>query len=341
MPKLYNAMLKDIDNSKKFIYLETYIYDNDEIGEKFKKALIKKAKQGVKIKLLVDGWGSYVNKEYFKELIKLGAEVRLFREFRYFIRMFSKNQERNHRKLLIIDNEICYIGSANITAKCLSYRELTIRIKGEIIKYFIEAFMQTWEIYGKLTKKKVKSFLYKEYEILQDFPSYYHRITEKKLKKLLKNAKKSIFIETPYFVPSPDLINSLKKAVKKNVDVKIILPSDSQVRLVDIIRNRFLGNLHKEGIKIFYYTPLFLHTKLLLVDNKFFMFGSSNLDYRSFIHQFEINILGKNPKLIKELNEYFNETLKDSKPFDYNQWKHRSSFKKLLELLLSTIEHYL
>ena len=99
VPKLYDSMLKDINNAKKFILLETYIYDNDETGLKFKEILIKKAKQGVKINLLVDGWGSTVDKDYFKELIKLGADVRLFREIKYFIRFFSKNHERNHRKV--------------------------------------------------------------------------------------------------------------------------------------------------------------------------------------------------------------------------------------------------
>ncbi|MEM0465922.1 MAG: phospholipase D-like domain-containing protein [Candidatus Pacearchaeota archaeon] len=341
VPELYKNMLKDINNAKKFILLETYIYKNDEIGEKFKKALIKKAKQGVRINVLIDGWGSYVDKDYFKELIKLGADIRFFREIRYFIRFISKNHERNHRKLLIIDNDICYIGSANITADCLKWRELTIRITGKIVQYFISAFMETWEIYGKLTKKKIKSFLYRQYEILQDFPSKNHRIIEKKLKFLFRSAKKYIFIETPYFVPSPGITKALINAVKRGVDVKIILPYDSDVKIVDLFRNRYLGKFYEKGIKIFYYMPTTLHTKLLIVDDRFFMFGSSNLDYRSLLHQFEINIFGRNKKLILELKKYFSETLKDSKPFDYNTWKKRSSFKRILEMIISYFENYL
>lgn len=341
VPDLYKNMIDDIRKAKSFIYLETYIYDNDRIGLEFKNELIKKAKEGVKVCLLVDGWGSTVNKDFFHDLIAENSEVRLFREFQYFIRIFSKNHERNHRKLLIIDNDICYIGSANITEKCLNYRELTIKLSGPIVKYFIAAFNQTWEIYGKLTKKRIKSFFYKEYEILQDFPSYYHRITEKKLKKMIRKAKKNILIETPYFVPSPEIMKGLKKAVNRKVDVTLILPFDSEVRIVDIFRNSYLGKLYLEGIKIYYYRNSMLHTKLMIVDDEFFMFGSSNLDYRSFLHQFEINVFGKNRQLIKALKNYFNETLENSIPFDYGRWKNRSSVTRLMEILLSTIKEYL
>ncbi|MBR9703963.1 phosphatidylserine/phosphatidylglycerophosphate/cardiolipin synthase family protein [Candidatus Pacearchaeota archaeon] len=341
VPKLYKSMINDIEKAEKFIYLETYIYGKDKTGLKFKNALIKKAREGVKICLLIDGWGSYVDREYFSKLIKLGADVRLFKEFKYFVRIIAKNHERNHRKLLIIDDKVCYIGSANIADKFLSWRELSIRLTGNIVKYFILAFMQTWEIYSEVSKKKIKSFLYREYEILQDFPNYKHRTTEKKLKKLIRQAKKSILIETPYFVPSPSIRKSLKSAVKRKVKVTIILPHDSSVKIVDLFRDRFLGNLHQGGIEIKYYMPSTLHTKLLIVDDKYFMFGSSNLDYRSFLHQFELNIFGKNKYVIRELIKYFNETQKHTEPFNYDQWKNRSSFKKMIEMIISTIEYYL
>src|SRR3989344_6348799 len=127
--KIYKEMLKDIVSAKSSICLETYIYDKDKIGNRFLSALIKKAKEGVKIKLFIDAWGSTVKKDYFEKLIRLGGEVKFFREFRYVIRIFSKNHERNHRKLLIVDNKISYIGSANITASCLNWRELVIRLE--------------------------------------------------------------------------------------------------------------------------------------------------------------------------------------------------------------------
>lgn len=354
----YKEMLKDIDSAKNCIYLETYIYDKDSIGDKFRKALIKKAKQGVKIKILLDAWGSTVDKEYFKKLIESCAEVRFFREFRYVIRLLTKNHERNHRKLLLIDNEISYIGSLNITSSCLTGRELVLRLKGDIALAFVKSFMKTWESYGDFNSRRMKSIFYKGFEIIHDFPSYVHRLTEKKYIELIKKAEKEIKIETPYFIPSPGLRNAFAKATKKGVKVMIILPYKSSVRTADLLRNRYLGRLHKIGVRIYYYKdetfqsknlvmdskyykPEDLHSKLLIVDSKFFLLGSSNLDYRSFIHQYEINFFGKDSNIIDSLNKHFNETLSKTIPFDYNEWRNRSSFKKIMEILINFIRHFL
>ena len=214
--ELYYEMIKDILNAKKQIFLETYIYENDEVGDKFRQALLKKAKQGIKIKLLLDAWGSSVKKHYFEELIQYGAEVKLFREIKYLIRIFSKNHERNHRKLLIIDNNIAYVGSANITQKYINSRELVLKLVGDIANSFIKSFQRVWEKHSdKITNKKLKSIFHEEFEIINEIPAYYSRVTEGRYVKLIKNAKKSILIETPYFIPSTIIRRVLSKAVKK------------------------------------------------------------------------------------------------------------------------------
>ena len=120
-----------------------------------------------------------------------------------------------------------------------------------------------------------------------------------------------------------------------------MLPKISDVKIIDIVRNRYLGELHKEGIKIYYYSPKILHSKLFIMDNKFFILGSSNLDYRSFLHQYEINLLGKDRKIINELNKYFYSTLLDSTKFNINEWKRRSSLVKIPEMIISYLEKYL
>ncbi|MDO8459648.1 MAG: phosphatidylserine/phosphatidylglycerophosphate/cardiolipin synthase family protein [Nanoarchaeota archaeon] len=336
--KIYKRMLEDIKEAKVFIYLQTYIYEPDAIGKKFRDALIKKAAEGVKVRLLLDAWGSTADKRYFKKLIDLGGEVIYFREFRYVIRVFSKNHERNHRKLIIIDDKISYIGSANITASCLNWRELVMRLDGKVTPRFTELFMQNWESSKGLTPKKIKSVLHKGFEILPDVPSALYRITEKKYIKLIGRAKNKIMIETPYFVPSPGIRNAFSKAARKGVKIEVIIPYISDVRIVDMVRERFLGRLYQQGIDIYYYMPRNSHSKLLIVDDKFFLLGSSNLDYRSFIYQYEINIVGENRYMIKELKKYFYQTLAGCKAFNYNEWKSRSSFRKMPEMLISFIE---
>jgi len=334
-------MLSDIASAKKYIFLETYIFDDDIIGKKFRNLLIKKAKQGVIIKLLVDAWGGTAKKPFFENLINAGAEVRFFREIRYLIRFLSKNHERNHRKLLIIDNNITYIGSMNITASCLDWREIVLRINSDITCDFAKSFFHSWETFGELDEKRLKKIVHQEFEIIQDIPSYVARETEKKLYKLLSSAKKNIMIETPYFVPTAKLINTLGKLVKKGIKINLLIPYRSDVRMVDLVRNRHLGALYKKGIIINYYAgKRTMHSKLLIVDDNFFMLGSSNIDYRSFIHNYEINFVGKDKDIIRELQNFFKVGLKQSKPFDFYEWKNRGSGLRMIELILQMVKHY-
>lgn len=331
--KVYDQMLKDIRDAKKYIFLETYIYDNDEIGRKFREVLIKKAKEGVVVRLLLDGWGPNVRKSFFRELIAVGGQLRFFKEFQYVFRIFAKNHERNHRKLLIIDNKIAYIGSANITADCLKWRELVLRLEGGVAIAFARSFNKSWNLHDIDIPKRIQSIIHEQFEIINDIPSRKHKITEHKYTQLIKKAKHIIRIETPYFIPSGKIKKQLALAVKRGVRVIIILPKVSDVKIINIARNLSLGELHEKGVEIRYYNHN-LHSKLLIVDDNFFLLGSSNLDYRSFIYQYEINFIGRDKGIIRSLIHYFNESITDTTPFNYSEWKHRSSFKKLLEKLV-------
>jgi cardiolipin synthase len=360
--EIYKKMLDDINSAKKSIYLETYIFSKDEIGNQFRDALIKKAKEGIKVFVLIDGLGSGdlrirlhklfridkslgfgagLDKKYFKELVNNKGEIRFFKDIRYVLRLFSSNHERNHRKLLIVDNKISYIGSVNITSSCLDWRELVLRLEGEIAAHFIDSFNYHWELANKeITRKKIKLILHKGFEILQDLPGDKKMLTEGKYRRLINNAKKDILIETPYLIPPWRIRRALERAVKRGVEVKLLLPYNSDIKILDIVRDRYLGRFYKKGIKIYYYAGI-LHSKLLLVDNKFFILGSSNLDYRALIHQYEINILGRDKKIITSLKNYFNSGLKHSNLFDYEEWKSRSSIRKVMQHILTRIKNYL
>ncbi|VVB80140.1 Cardiolipin synthase [uncultured archaeon] len=338
--KIYRRMLEDIRGAKKFIFLENYIYRNDEVGREFREALTKKAREGVKIKILLDSYGSWVDERFFRELTKVGGEVRFFREIQYTWRIVSKNHERDHRKLLLIDNKISYIGSINITKDFIDWRELVLRLEGDITFDFVRAFNSTWRNYGQITLKKVFRFIHEEFEIIQDIPSDLKRYTEEKYVHLIKKAKKEILIETPYFIPSFRIRRAFLNAVKRKVKIKIILPYRSNWRIVDVLRNRYLGFLNNVGAQIYYYKPGMLHSKLLIVDGSFFILGSSNLDYRSLIHNFEINLLGRNKDISLALKDHFEETLTHSQPFSFSDWRRRSSAIKVLELIFEKIKRF-
>jgi len=341
--KIYLRMLNDIEKAQKSIYLETYIYDDDSIGDKFLKLLIKKAKQGVRVKLLLDAMGSSADRGYFKELVALGGEVKFFREIRYVFRFFSENHQRNHRKLLLIDDRISYMGSSNITNNCLDWRELVIRLTGNISEHFVISFDKSWNLAGGISATKIRSMFHRGYEIIQDIPSKFRirRPYETKFIHLINSAKKIVRIETPYFVPPRNVRRSIVRALKRGVEVVLILPQKSDLFFIDAARNLYLGKLLRKGTKIYYFTPSPMHSKLLIVDSKFFLLGSSNLDYRSLHHQHEINLVGKNRKIINELERHFSETLSQSREETYAQWKNRSRITRFFEKIAFYWRRYL
>ncbi len=340
---LYSSMLQDIRNAKKYVYLETYVFGKDKIGGKFRDALVKKARQNVEVKVLLDGLGSMLVKKSFYDLKKAGGKIRFFMKFKLSAKLIKKNMSRDHRKLLVIDDHIAYIGSANTCERYLKWRELTLRMEGDISKLFKEAFLENFIIAGKkLPKKEIphKTLYYKDYEIIRDIPSGTHKKIRSRKLEILRNAKKEVFIVTPYFVPDEMLREELIRAARRGADVRIIIPKRCGVFIVDMLRQRYLGELHSNGVKIYYHDTM-IHAKMMLVDSRIFSLGSCNMDYRSFILHYEINLIGTNKRLVEDVRKHFMKSLENCKRFDYERWRRRGIKQRILERLLSMIRYFL
>lgn len=341
-PVLYAAMLKDIAQARNYIFVETYKFGNDEIGHRFRDALTVKAREGVKIKLLIDSWGSGVPLSFFSEIIECGGEVRFFNKVVLTFDFFTKNHRRNHRKLLIIDDRITYMGSANIAGHSIKWRELQIRIEGEITLHFKRTFLTSYKNYRKYLFNKLsyrKPIYFQDFEIVQDIPSIYRQRIKKRFEALIKNSQKEVIIETPYFIPGFKLRKQLIDAGIRGVDVKIIMPEHSDVKMVDLLRNKYLVQMYRNNVKILFYTPTNLHAKAALFDNEIFGIGSANFDYRSFRYMYEIMLLGKKPEIVRALRNHLDQTLKECIPFDYEAHKNRPAFERLLSWLLVPFRH--
>ena len=339
---LYNAMWEDIKNAKKYVYIETYKFGNDPIGERFRDILIKKAKEGIEIKILVDSWGATVNKEFFKEMIQYGAQVVFFQKIKIHLDLFSKNHLRNHRKLFIVDDNTVYVGSANISNHSLNWRESVLRLEHPIALKFKNIFFEHFNFSEKLfpNKKRLTRPLYFQgFEIIRDIPGNIFQPTKKKFLQLIKKAKTEIIIETPYFLPGKDIRKSIIDAAHRGVSVHIITPQHSDVGLFDILRNKYLGKLIEENINIHYYRPHNLHAKLLIVDRETFVMGSSNFDYRSFRFMHEINLVGNNQQIIQVLLNHIETSKADCIPFNYELWLKRPKTLKIIECMLVPIRH--
>jgi cardiolipin synthase len=341
---LYSAMLKDIEAAKHSVYLETYRINEDAIGIKFRDALAAKCKQGLDVKILVDSWGTSASESFFSSIIKNGGTVKYFKKFKFFLDLFTKNHRRNHRKLLLIDNTLTYIGSSNYSAYSLLWRESVLRIEGEINYYFKKSFKESLKIYRKYHFNKFafkKNIRLGDFLIIQDIPSIYHQRIRKKYTELIMRAKKEILIETPYFLPGFKLRKALMEAGERGVDVKIIVPKNSDVKIVDILRNKYLGMFFKRKVEILFYTPNNLHAKCLLIDNEIFSIGSPNFDYRSFRYQYEIALVGSHEKTNKAIRDHISKTMLDCESFDYEKWKSRPLIEKLVEWLMLPLRYLL
>ncbi|RLD47300.1 MAG: hypothetical protein DRI88_06335, partial [Bacteroidetes bacterium] len=198
-------MIADIEAARKYIYVETFRVGNDEIGERFLRALNEKAREGVEVKLLVDGWGvANPGNEYYKLIREHGGEVRFFEKIKFNTDIFTRSHRRNHRKLLLIDDEITWIGSSNLTGYNLNWRESMLRMKSEITFTFSRLFMQDFRMHNKYIFNKVynsRLVRYEDFEIVRDIPSIAYKRINQKFIRLIKSAEKSVIVETPYFLP--------------------------------------------------------------------------------------------------------------------------------------------
>lgn len=341
----YMAMLRDIEQARKYIYIQTYRFNNDSIGIKFRDALAKKAREGVEVRLLLDSWGTSVPGNFFSEIEKNEGEVRYFKKIKFFWDFFTRNHKRNHRKLLLIDDTISYIGSWNFTEYSLNWRESILRINTPLTLSFKKIFLGDFRHYynryvfekGNLTRKA----RYGSFEIITDEPSIIRQSIRKKFIEMVRNANKEIIIQTPYFLPGYILRKALINAAKLDINVTVIIPKHSDVGLIDLLRNRYTGFMHRNNVKILYYLPNNLHAKVILIDRQFFSLGSPNFDYRSFRYQHEIALTGDEKSIVSQVSDHIDETMRNCENFDYEKWLRRPKITKFFEWLLLPVRHLL
>ncbi len=334
---LFDAMLVAIATAKHAIRMESYIFADDEIGQKFAQALCKQAQAGVKVRLLVDAVGSLF--QFYRSLDamfkKAGVVVHHFHPWQW--RKPLRYNRRDHRKLLVIDNRVAFLGGFNI------HRESSLRIFGE----------QRW----RDTHVSVGGLLAQQAAELFDFFWHGHR---KKLphedpdassvlvtnqtrscrrrmsciyNDALNNAKKSICLTTPYFVPDYRTQKVLLAAAKRGVAVRILLPQRSDVRLAAWAANAVYARLLDAGIRIFEYKPRMLHAKVVIVDSIWATVGTANMDYRSLFLNYEIILVSRDVALNRVLQKQFETDLEDVIEIHARRWRQRRWVYRLAELI--------
>jgi cardiolipin synthase len=359
----FDSMIEDISKAKKCIDLEVYIFGMGKVGQKFRTALCQAAARGVQVRVHVDGAGTpWWGRSFASEMEKSGVQTRVFHPFPWQLWNWSRSKvkasslikfiylcftanSRNHRKVVLIDHDTAYLGSINITLQHLSreeggqgWRDIAIRLKGaKPVAQLREAFEIAW------SHQTIKERITHVFTMIKSQPlirlnhnRHRRRVLYKQLLWQIQDAHERIWITNAYFIPDSRFLKYLKHAASRGVDVRMLLPSKSDVPFMPWASAVFYDSLLKAGVRIFEYLPGVLHAKTFIVDD-WMLLGSSNLNQRSLKHDLEADVNIKMPESKRFLVNTFLEDLDESVELHLNNW---TKFRPKLQRIVGRIFLY-
>ena len=337
----FEALKADLLAAKQTINLQYYIFENDKLGCEIARILKQKVAEGVKVRVIYDHVGSFhVASDFFKSLCKAGVEAFPFFKVT-FVAFGSKVNWRNHRKIAVIDGTIGYIGGMNIADRYIDggkkfplWRDCHLRVQGPAIAALHYSFARDWNFMGR--------------ELLEETPngeptgnvgiqavtggpmSQWNTLGQIFLQ-AISNAKKRIWVQTPYFLPPDYLVKALQNAALAGVDVRIMLPRHSDSRMLGYASRSYFTECLRAGIKFYLFEAGMLHSKVVIIDNDLSTVGSTNFDFRSFEHNFEGNLLLYSEELNESLRNIFLKDQEQSMRITGDLWRRRPLIQKLTE----------
>lgn len=344
--ELFDQVIEDIYNAKHYIHLEYYTFELDGLGKRILDALETKLKEGLEVKLLYDDVGSKkVGLSKFKQFKALGGEVEAFFASKFPLINFRMNN-RNHRKIIVIDGQKGYIGGFNIGDDYLGlgklgyWRDTHFRIQGDAVDALQVRFILDWnsQVHRTQFEYDSKYFPKKDYgdghtplQIVASSPAEdWHQI-EFGYTKMIMSAKKSIYLQTPYFIPDNAYINALKMAASTGVEVHLMIPCKPDHPFVYWATFSNAAALLDSGVHIHTYQNGFIHSKLCMIDDEVVSVGTANMDYRSFELNFEVNAFVYDKTIAQQLKKAYQEDIKKSKLLTKEKYNQRSLKIKIKE----------
>lgn len=305
--EFFESLTLAIKDAKKSIFMEYFIFDDDEVGGPIYDLLLEKAKLNIDIKIIIDGAGTRgISRKRIDDLKAAGIKIEIFFPSYFpFIKIGNlRANYRDHRKITLVDNKVCFSGGLNIGKDYMgmgrlgNWQDIGFSLKGEAIIDYVHEFERSWKFLKKdktdvFTEKvdEVKGKYSTSIQVVSSGPNYqFHTIKDTILELIIK-AEKSIHIETPYFIPDEPILDALKIALVSGVKVKIVIPSVGDHAFVYWANQYFYGELIELGAQIYKYKDGFIHSKLIVVDGEIALVGTANFDYRSMYQNFEISLL--------------------------------------------------
>ena len=363
-PATYQAMFAAIKSAKDYVLMETYIIEDDEVGKQFSDALIARRAQGLEVALMYDSAGSFSTpREFFQRLIDAGIKVQEFNPVNPLTAKtgWSVNQ-RDHRKLLIVDGRIAFVGGINISSvyssgsrpggggpshgapaksdsiKDSPWRDTHLQLEGPVVTEFRKLFIASWTAQkgAPLALRNVdvppKNVGSEVVRAIGSSPDDEYSLIYATLISAINSAESSAWLTNAYFVPDPQLLAALIGAAQRGVDVKIVLPSKSDFSLVLQAGRSFYEELLAGGVKIYERRGAMLHAKTVVIDGVWSTIGSTNLDWRSFLHNYEINAVVLSPGFGSEMQKMFEADLAASDQITLEKWSSRPIKSRVSEI---------
>lgn len=346
--EFFPSLLMEIGKAEHHIHLDTFIISCDPLGQIVADALIDKARQGVEVRIIYDDVGSWKTKNRFFDRMRAeGIEIYAFMPVHFPI-FTSKVNYRNHRKICVIDGEVGFIGGMNIAnryvkgIKKLTWRDTHVKITGAAVYGLQRAFLVDWffvsrelitdHVYYPVSKVAENDSLI---QIVTSSPTSLWPEIEQGYVRVLASAKRYVYMETPYFLPTDPILFAMRTAALSGVDVRLMVPYETDTKIVEWASRTYVLATVKAGVKVYLYKAGFNHSKLLVADDSMATIGSTNVDFRSFENDFEANAFFYDKEIALQVKAIFLRDQEESVALeDVRNLTHRSFLQRLWESII-------
>ena len=345
----FDALKRDLQEATSYIHLQYYIFENDIIGHEMRDLLVQKASEGIEVRVIYDHVGSFtINAAFFQRMRREGVDAHAFLRIT-FTQLANRLNWRNHRKLVVIDGRVGYIGGMNIADRYVTgskrmkaWRDTHLRITGPAVAGLEFTFAVDWNFMKRgllslpvpANDEQAVMPGTDTVQVLASGPTGQWSNIAFAFLKAIADAKKCVYIQTPYFLPSDALLKALQASALSGVDVRLMLPRKSDSRLLRLAAGSYLKECLLAGIKIYFYEPTMMHAKAVIVDDDFATTGSTNFDFRSFEHNFECNVLVYSKEFNQRMKAIFLADQRQCTRIILSHWRRRPLLVKAAESVL-------
>ncbi len=343
---MLQSLIKEISKAQHHIHLQFYIFEDDSVGRLLRDLLMDKARQGVEVRLLYDDVGCWrVPHAFYEEMRGAGIEARSFLKVRFPL-FTSKVNYRNHRKIVVIDGRVAFTGGMNIALRYMRgfswgiWRDTHIKIEGKAVYGLQTSFLTDWYVVDRTLITSSRYFPEVEacgnalIQIVTSDPVGEWRDIMQGLLIAISSSRKYFYIQTPYLLPTEPILLALKTAALAGVDIRIMIPERADTWLTHLGSLSYLDDMMRAGVKIYLYQKGFLHSKLMVSDDTLSTVGSTNMDFRSFEHNFEVNAFMYDTASALALKEIFLQDQKDAILLQQKTWMKRPWYQKAKESIV-------